>query len=242
MSTQFVTTQVTRFDAAKNVFVPETKFTAIEVCFDLRLNGKSFRQLYCSPADIEDLTVGVLAQAGEISTVDDLTNLDVDAANFAVDVETSTVDVTNLDVDAQISTVDAVRFSAKKILACADKLLGELSVTHAKTNGVHSGLLFDGDKILFVREDIGRHNVFDKIHGAALRQRINLRDKALIFSGRCSAEMVHKVHRMKIPVVAAKSVPTTEAVNLARKFGITLAARLSAGSFCVYTNPRRIVL
>ena len=75
-----------------------------------------------------------------------MTKLDVDAANFAIDVATSAVDVTRIDVDAQISTVDDVRFSAKKILACVDKLLGELSVTHARTNGVHS--------------------VFDKIHGA----------------------------------------------------------------------------
>ena len=236
MSTQFVTTEVTRFDAAGNFFVPETKFTAVEVCFDLRINGKSFRQIFCSPNDIEDLTVGVLAQAGEISSADDVTHIDVDAENFSIDAETSAVTKNSSD------ELGDVHFSAKKILDCADKLLSELSPTHAKTNGVHSGLLFDGEKILLVREDIGRHNVFDKIHGAALRQRINLRDKVLIFSGRCSAEMMSKLHRMKIPVVAAKSVPTTEAIELARKFGITLAARMSAGSFCIYTNPQRIVL
>ena len=236
MSAQFVTTEVTRFDAAGNIFVPETKFTAVEVCFDLRLNGKSFRQIFCSPNDLEDLTVGALAQAGEIFSADDVTRLDVDAANFAIDVETSPVAKTSDD------ELCDVHFSAKKILSCADKLLSELSPTHAKTNGVHGGLLFDGEKFLLVREDIGRHNVFDKIHGAALRQRINMRDKVLIFSGRCSAEMVSKLHRMKIPVVAAKSVPTTQSIDLARKFGITLAARMSAGSFCIYTNPQRIVL
>ena len=191
------------------------------------------------------------AQRQKFSSIDDVTRLDIDAANFAIDLETSTVaktsaDVTRLDVDAANFKIDVetstvtktsadelcdVHFTAKKILACADKLLGELSPTHAKTNGVHGGLLFDDEKILFVREDIGRHNVFDKIHGAALRQRINLRDKVLIFSGRCSAEMVLKLHRMKIPVVAAKSVPTTQSIALARKFGITLAARMSAGFF-----------
>lgn len=176
------------------------------------------------------------AQRQKFSSIDDVTRLDIDAANFAIDFETSTVTKTSAD------ELCDVQFSAKKILACADKLLGELSPTHAKTNGVHGGLLFDDEKILFVREDIGRHNVFDKIHGAALRQRINLRDKVLIFSGRCSAEMVSKLHRMKIPVVAAKSVPTTQSIDLARKFGITLAARMSAGSFCIYTYPQRIVL
>ena len=133
-------------------------------------------------------------------------------------------------------------FVAKKILSGADKLLGELSTTHDKTNGTHSGALFDGEKILLVREDISRHNVFDKIFGAALRQKIFLGDKVLIFSGRCSSEMILKVTHMNIPVVVAKSVPTTHAINLAKKFGVTLAGRLTADSFCIYTNPQRIVL
>ena len=134
------------------------------------------------------------------------------------------------------------KFSAEKILSCADKLLGELSTTHDKTNGTHSGALFDGEKILLVREDISRHNVSDKIFGAALRQKIFLGDKVLIFSGRCSSEMILKVAHMNIPVVVAKSVPTTHAINLAKKFGVTLAGRLTADSFCIYTNPERIVL
>ena len=120
--------------------------------------------------------------------------------------------------------------------------MGELSTTHDKTGGTHSGALFDGKKILLVREDIGRHNVFDKIFGAALRQKIFLGDKLLIFSGRCSAEMILKIFCMKIPVVVAKSVPTTYSINLAKKFGVTLVGRLATDSFCVYTNPQRIVL
>ena len=186
--------------------------------------------------DVHFNAKNVLAQTEKIFSVDDMTRLDVDAENFLIDVET----VPTEKIPA--GEICDVRFSAKKILACADKLLVELSTTHAKTNGVHSGLLFDGEKILFVREDIGRHNVFDKIHGTAIREKIFLGDKILIFSGRCSSEMMLKVHRMKIPVVAAKSVPTTFSIELARKFGITLAARMSAGSFCIYTNPQRIVL
>lgn len=123
-----------------------------------------------------------------------------------------------------------------------DKFLSELSITHNETSGVHSGILFDGEKFLLFREDVGRHNVFDKIYGAALREKIFLGDKALIFSGRCSGEMIIKVMNMKIPIVVAKSVPTTYSISLAKKFGITLVGRLTADSFCIYTNPERIVL
>ena len=238
MQTEFVTTNVTRYDSAKNIFVPDTKFTSVENCFELRLNGQHFRKVFCSPNCLDDLAIGMLAQTEKIFSIDDVIRLDVDAENFLIDVETAPVEKVSVSDELH----DDLRFSAKNILACADKLLGELSTTHAKTNGVHSGLLFDGEKILFVREDIGRHNVFDKIHGAAIRERLNLRDKVLIFSGRCSSEMMLKLWRMKIPVVAAKSVPTTYSIELAKKLGITLAARMAAGSFCIYTNPKRIVL
>ena len=54
--------------------------------------------------------------------------------------------------------------------------------------------------------------------------------------------MMLKLGRMGIGAVAAKSVPTTLSLKLAEKLGITLVARMAPGSFCIYTNPQRIVL
>ena len=70
-----------------------------------------------------------------------------DAADFSIDAGNSTVDeVTRLDIDAKTSAVTKnsadelcdVHFSATKILDCADKLLSELSPTHAKIFGNES--------------------------------------------------------------------------------------------------------
>lgn len=231
---KIVACEVVRFDAAENIFATDKKFVAVEKSFELRLNGKPFRKIFCSPEDMEDLAIGVLVQAGKIHAIDDLTRLEV--TDTLIEAETVAS-----EVPAQIQSQE-VAFVAKDILTCADKLLGKMSTTHDKTNGVHSGALFDGENLLLFREDIGRHNVFDKIHGAALRNGVALSDKLLVFSGRCSSEMMIKVVRMNVPVVVAKSVPTTHAINLAKKFGITLVGRLSADSFCIYTNHQRIVL
>lgn len=227
--------KVKRYSATENVFVDDVKLTSIELAAELRLNGKCFCKLFCSPENLDDLAVGVLAQADKIHSADDVTDFKITGSLIEVETKTACP-------PAPIFPPAAVRFVAKDILACADKLLGELSATHAKTNGVHSGALFDREKLLLFREDIGRHNVFDKIHGAAIRNGVNLTDKLLIFSGRCSSEMMIKALRMKVPAVLAKSVPTTCAVSLAKQFGITLAGRLRADSFCIYANPQRIVL
>ena len=59
--------------------------------------------------------------------------------------------------------------------------------------------------------------------------------------GEIALRVVRTAKEMGISTVAAKSVPTTLSLALAKKLGITLVARMAPGSFCVYTNPERIV-
>lgn len=259
---ELINYSVTKFDAKGNQFVADNKFTSIENFLDIFLNGEKFSVSFCSPGDNEDLVIGFLAQAGKIRSIDDVVSLTVDAENFTAEVTTSADaiswaktsaenpryfrarDILACDPSLIFERPRDVRFIAKDILACADKLLSELAATHEKTNGVHSGVIFEQSqkKILVFREDIGRHNVFDKLYGWSIRNRVDITDKIIVFSGRCSCEMMMKLGRMGISSVMAKSVPTTLSINIAQKLGITLAARLAAGSFCIYTNPQRITL
>lgn len=258
----FVDTPVVRYTAEDNAFVPDHKYTSEEVYFDIDLNGEHAAAAFCSPVDLEDLVIGMLAQMGCIRSYADITDLTVDAVHLSASVKT-TVDaqrwaeealqnpryfsarrILKLRPEEIFERPRDVRFRARDILRTADELLAGLSKTHDRTNGVHSGVLFDqkNDKILVFREDVGRHNVFDKLYGWALRNRVEISDKIIIFSGRCSSEMMLKLGRMGISAVAAKSVPTTLSLDLAQKLGITLCARMAPGSFCVYANPERIIL
>ena len=258
---EVINCRVKKYVATENVFIDDKKLTSIENLLEIFLNGKKFSVTFCSPGNVEDLIVGIITQAGIIRSIDDVKNISVDLQNFIAEVTLTDEAISRLknfsenprDICSR-NIIDCkepvftrprdVNFVAKDILACADKLLSELSATHAKTNGVHSGAIFDQSekKILVLREDIGRHNVFDKLYGWSIRNRVDITDKIIIFSGRCSCEIILKLGRMGVPAVLAKSVPTTLSISLANKFGITLAARLAAGSFCIYTNPQRIVL
>ena len=252
--------KLTRYDSKLNTLVEDHKFTSIECFLDINLNGKYLTTSFCSPGDHVDLVIGMLAQMGKIRTKDDIINLKIDEEKFTAEVTTTnaaiewaktvsknpryfrTRDILDCDPKLIFERPKSIKFKAKNILACADRLLSELAVTHDKTNGVHSGVIFDGVDILVFREDIGRHNVFDKLYGWALRNEVDITDKIIVFSGRCSAEMMMKLGRMGISSVAAKSVPTTLSIDIAKKLGITLVARMSPGSFCIYTNPERIVI
>jgi len=56
---------------------------------------------------------------------------------------------------------------------------------------------------LIFKEDIGRHNALDKIIGEALSLGIGFSDKIMLTSGRISSEIMSKILRCRVPVLAA---------------------------------------
>ena len=109
------------------------------------------------------------------------------------------------------------------------------------TGGLHAAALCDYDgAILFLREDIGRHNAVDKAVGAALMGGVGLEDKILLVSGRAGYELVQKAIASSIPVLAAIGAPSSLAVELADGFDLTLIGFLREDRFNVYTAGWRL--
>lgn len=110
----------------------------------------------------------------------------------------------------------------------------------ARTGGLHATASFDADgTVLRVREDIGRHNAFDKLAGSYLSEG-GLAGYGILLSGRASFELLQKAAVAGAPLVASIGPPSSLAVELAEDQGITLAGFLKADRFNVYTRPDRI--
>ncbi len=106
--------------------------------------------------------------------------------------------------------------------------------------GVHAaGLVRDG-RLLLVAEDVGRHNALDRLRGLALLQGVDTRGCVLVTSGRISAEMALKAVRMGCPVAASRTGATGMAVELARRWGLTLVVYVRGERFWIYTHPQRL--
>lgn len=80
----------------------------------------------------------------------------------------------------------------------------------------------------------------DRIRGKCLSQGISPEDRILPTTGRVSSEMLHKAARMRIPVVASRTSPTSLSVALGDAWNVTLVGYVRRDSLNVYTGHGRI--
>lgn len=127
------------------------------------------------------------------------------------------------------------------VRALPDRLRQAQGIFEA-TGGLHAAALFDaGGRPLAVREDVGRHNALDKLFGwAFLQGLLPLHDHLVMVSGRSSYEILQKCLVAEVPVVCAVSAPSSLAVELANRFGVTLIGFLRGDRFNVYSGVERI--
>jgi FdhD protein len=135
------------------------------------------------------------------------------------------------------------RVDAEVIYGLPDKLR-EAQGLFESTGGLHAAGLFTPDgELECLREDVGRHNAVDKVAGWALLEgRLPLDDRVLLVSGRASFEIMQKALAAGVPMVCAVSAPSSLAVDVAERFGMTLAGFLRGRRFNLYSGHDRVLL
>ena len=132
----------------------------------------------------------------------------------------------------------------EKIILQSPKLLMNEQSEFSKTGGIHASALIDvNGNIIAIKEDVGRHNALDKLIGHSISKKILNPEKQFIAcSGRLNFELVQKGLMCNIGVMAGVGAPTSLAIDLAKRFDMTLLGFVKESSFNIYSNKKRIIL
>lgn len=229
---------------------------AIEKRVKIMVNGSEVLSLYCTPLMIRELVIGIMMTENIIKgswcseRMSILYGEDVEV-DIAAEGEVSTegavvtsgcIGGITFPKRLNLKTIeDSFQISSKRILSLF-KEFQRASELFNLTGCVHSAAISDGDNILCLAEDIGRHNAVDKVIGYMLLENISFQGKIMLASGRLSSEIVSKCARWGIPVVASRTSPTSLAVEIAEKAGVTLVGFVRAGRMNIYANHKRVIV
>lgn len=117
-----------------------------------------------------------------------------------------------------------------------------LQTVFTQTGGAHAAAVFDRNaQLIAVAEDLGRHNALDKVIGQCLLKDVVLSGCGVLLSSRLSLEMITKAIRAGFEIIAAVSAPTSLAIEIAERFGVTIGGFVRGGRVTIYSQPQRIV-
>jgi len=183
------------------------------------------------------------------ATIDNIKNIDIGKLkrNFLTNSSCGVCGKTSLDT-VEVIKNDKLNLSfpkiAKEIIMKSPELLISEQSEFSKTGGIHaSSLIDDSGKVIVAREDVGRHNALDKLIGYAHNKKlIDNHSQFIACSGRLNFELVQKGLMSNIGVMAGVGAPTSLAIDLAKRFEMTLLGFVKNNSFNIYTNKERIIL
>ena len=122
------------------------------------------------------------------------------------------------------------------------KEINQTKSLYLEAGAIHGSILCDTKDILVYMEDVGRHNAVDKVSGYMVLEGVDPADKFLYTTGRLTTEMVLKTVSMRIPLLISRSGFTKSAVELAKKFNLTMVGRFKGNRFMCVSRFERLIL
>ena len=184
-----------------------------------------------------------------IATIKNTKNIDIGKLkrNFITNSSCGVCGKTSLDT-VEILKNDKMSLSypkvSEKIILKSPELLVSKQSEFSKTGGIHaSSLITDQGDVLATREDVGRHNALDKLIGHVHKNKIiDNSSQFIACSGRLNFELVQKALMSNIGLMAGVGAPTSLAIDLAKRFDMTLLGFVKSNSFNIYSNKERVII
>jgi len=233
--------------APGGLVTPVARAVAVEAPVAIEINGLGYAVMMATPADLEDFAWGFCRSERLIDAAEDLIDVAAHEADrgtvLRITLAESRIDrvvervrhrvsesscglcgIENLEQALRpLPHLEARPLADVPAIFAALEALGGRQPLNAATGAVHAAALCAADgAIRLVREDVGRHNAFDKLIGAMLRDGLDWDGGFALLSARCSYELVEKAVLAGCPMLVTISMATSLALARAEEAGLPL--------------------
>ncbi len=241
--------KIIRIDSCKKKNIDD--IVTDEIPLTIHVDNNKLSTIICSPDSLKELSVGFLYTSGIIKSIDDIKSITINKNGRDSYIslkrhlkrqKTPLISTSPSNNKKNILKIifNGSRVASNKITELMEAFQSRSSLFRS-TGGVHSAALSTHDKIIIVKEDIGRHNALDKAIGEAVIRKLDTKNLMVFTTGRVSSETILKINKIKSPFLISKSAPTNQAVNISRKINLTLIGFARDSRMNIYSAVERII-
>lgn len=234
-----------------NKAVNATEKVVKDETITLTINGEISRSLSAIEDSLKEFAVGYLFNENMVKSMEDIKKIEINESQIDVNID-DTLLKTNETVlcsdsaggwRSKIKDVKSVetdfQVPVSELINRIEELKDKAEIWQA-TGGTHVAGIVYKDQFI-VKEDVSRHVAVDKVIGYGLLHDFDLNHSYVIYSGRMPADMVIKMTRVGVPILASNAAPANSGYNIAKKGNITLVGFLRGQRCNIYNNQNRII-
>ena len=237
-------------------------WVADEVPVALEYNGISHAVMLATPLDLEDFALGFSLSEGILGDASELYGVEEEASELGITLHLRVANAAFVrlkerrrtltgrtgcglcgteslaHVARPLPALPAAAPLSRSAIARAMSQFCALQTLQQATGAVHAAAWCSAQgEVMWLREDVGRHNALDKLIGALAAHGVRAADGFIAVTSRASFEMVQKTAAAGVPLLAAVSAPTSFAVATAERAGMTLVGFARQQDLVVYCRP-----
>ena len=203
----------------------------------IEVRGAELIRTTCSPDHVREWVIGYLFSEGYIVSSNDVAEIREVKSVFSVTLGDSApaepAPLTPVESDWTVTP--------ERILAIARDVIEKAEVFR-RTGGTHTMAIASRTEIVSLVEDISRTCALEKALGIALLEGADFGQCFAFLSSRVPSRMIAKLARCGIPIAAAVSAPTIDAVRLAEELNVCLCGFVRDERLNVYAHDWRVGL
>ena len=219
---------------------------------EMIINNSVSRRFSISPNSLREFTVGYLLGEGLTGSADNISNISIEENIIKAEIDLDDFDIRKELVvgsdcfggwRTKIEFIGKVKsdftISKEALTEAFGKLKKEAKVWQ-ETGGTHvAGIVYEDNFIAI--EDVSRHVAVDKVIGAGALKNYDFSKSFIVYSGRMPADMLIKIARVGIPIIASNAAPTSSGFSVAEEARVTMLGFVRGDRFNIYTHPHRII-